>query len=581
VKANRVISKAALVAILACATPAACRWAGSRTAPVALEILAINDFHGNLEAPAGGNPRLRGVEAGGIEYLATHLRNAVASSRNAAIVSAGDLIGATPLLSSAFHDQPTIEAMNLLGLSMTAAGNHEFDEGTEELLRMQNGGCHPRDGCPAGPFGGASFQFLTANVVRKATGATLFPPYALREFGGVKVAFVGLTLQSTPTIVPATAAAGLDFRDEAGAVNDLVPQLAAQGVKAIVVLIHEGGVAAGGINECPGISGPIVDIVKRTSKEVDLFISGHTHQAYVCTIDGRPVTSSLSEGRVFAEIHAQLDPSTNDFKPGSFAINNRIVTRTVPKAADMTALIERYRPLVAPIANKVVGAIARDVTRTATPAGESALGRLIADAQLAATQPARLGGAKLAFMNGGGLRSDLLYAQVSAGEPAGAVTYGEAFAVQPFGNTLTTITLSGRQIKEALEQQFDNPAAGRHRILQVSDGFSYNYDTRLPRGGKVDAASMRLHGATVDLNAAYRVTVNSFLADGGDNFTVFVGGTDRLAGIVDIEALASYMSAAAAPISPSSPNRIRRIDLSPQDARQRKNFRSKSRTPVR
>jgi len=521
--------------------------------PIKVQLLAINDFHGNLEPPSGSSGRIGTTTAGGAEYLATHIRALEATNPFTVVVSAGDLIGASPLLSALFHDEPTIEAMNEIGLDLNAVGNHEFDDGADELLRMQNGGCHPVDGCRDGDaFGGAAFKFLAANVVRKDNGRTLFAPYQIRSFSGVKVAFIGMTLEGTPQIVTPSGIANLEFKDEADTVNALVPELKGKGVESIIVLLHEGGIPTGGYNECPGISGPIVDIAERMDDEVDAIISGHTHQGYNCVIDGTVVTSASSFGRLVTDIDLSIDRVTGDVT--QVAANNVIVTRDVARDAPITALIERYRELAAPYANRVIGSITTDVLRAQNSAGESSLGDVIADAQLFATAPADLGGAVAAFMNPGGIRADLIYAQTK-GEAPGEVTYEEAFTVQPFGNNLVTMSLTGAQIEALLEQQW---TSGSGRILQVSNGFSYVWDASRPPGDRVDPSSIWLNGVTIDPNASYRVTVNSFLADGGDGFTVLTHGTNRLGGVVDLDALEQYLRAFS-PVSPGPMDRIIRV----------------------
>ena len=523
---------------------------------VEVQILALNDFHGNLQPPAGSSGRVGTVDAGGAEYLATHVKALEATNRNTVVVSAGDLIGASPLLSALFHDEPTIEAMNQIGLDINAVGNHEFDEGADELLRMQNGGCHPTDGCLDGDgFAGADFEFLAANVVDEASGDTIFPPYTIRNYNGAKVAFIGMTLEGTPLIVSPSGVAGLQFNDEADTVNALVPRLKQMGVSAVVVLVHEGGLPASGsdINTCTGISGPIVDIVERMDPRVDLVISGHTHQAYNCVIDGIPVTSALSFGRLVTDIDMRVDRAKKEVT--SIAIQNKIVTRDVPKSPALTSLIDRYDAIAAPIANRDIGSITADITRANNAAGESALGDVIADAQLDATDDPGFGDAVAAFMNPGGIRADLTYAGSSAGEGDGNVTYGEMFTVQPFGNSLVTLTLTGTQIDTLLEQQFDNPSPGSNRILQVSDGFTYTWSQSAPTGSKVNISSISINGVPIDPSASYRVTVNSFLADGGDGFSVLLQGTNRLGGAVDTDALEAYF-AASSPVSPGPQNRI-------------------------
>ncbi|MGQ0680380.1 MAG: bifunctional metallophosphatase/5'-nucleotidase [Actinomycetota bacterium] len=549
---------------------------------VDVQLLSLNDFHGALEPPAGSAGRIGTVDAGGVEFLATHIKSLEAGVRHSRALSAGDLIGASPLLSALFHDEPTIEAMNLIGLDYNAVGNHEFDEGAEELVRMQEGGCHPVDGCVDGdPFAGADFEFLAANVLDQRPGKrqsklkellsrinpgigavqlgraenTFFPPYAIENFDGVKIGIIGMTLEGTPSIVTPSGIAGLRFLDEADTVNRLVPELKRRGVETIVVLLHEGGLPTGGFNECPGISGPIVDIVNRTDDEVDLFITGHTHTAYNCLIDGRPVTSAASNGRLVTDFDLTIDRVSREIT--TMKIDNKIVTRTVPKDGDQTSLLTKYKAIADPLANRVIGQITSDITRTATAAGETALGDVIADAQLAATAAADQGGAVIAFKNPGGIRSDLTFASSSVGEGDGNVTYGEAFTVQPFGNNLVTITLTGAQIDSLLEQQFNNPVVGQNRILQVSDGFSYSWSASAAAGSKVDPSSIKLNGVTISPATSYRVTVNSFLADGGDNFSLLPMGTNRLGGVVDTDALEAYF-VDNSPVPPGPANRITR-----------------------
>ncbi|HET6954617.1 MAG TPA: bifunctional metallophosphatase/5'-nucleotidase [Acidimicrobiales bacterium] len=533
--------------------------------PVQVQILGLNDFHGNLEPPAGSSGRIGTVNAGGAEYLATHVAQLEATNpRNTVVVSAGDLIGASPLVSALFHDEPTIEAMNHIGLDINAVGNHEFDEGTTELLRMQEGGCHPDDGCLDGDdFAGADFRFLAANVVSQDTGRTLFPPFAIKRFeANTNVAFIGMTLEGTPTIVTPEGVAGFDFLDEADTANALVARLQRHGVKNIVILLHEGGFPTGGFNECPGISGPIVDIVNRLDPEIDAVISGHTHQAYNCIINDIPVTSAASFGRVVTDMDVTIDRHTK--KITSITANNGIVTRDVPTDGFLTSLIARYKTISDPLAKRVIGTITADIRRAANAAGESALGDVIADSQLLATTPAELGGAQAAFMNPGGIRADLLFA-ASGAEGDGNVTYEEAFTVQPFGNSLVTMTLTGAQIETMLEQQFCGVNAVTSRVLQPSAGFTYSYDgaaigsADCATADAVDPATIALGGVPVDPAATYRVTVNSFLATGGDGFGVLNDGVDRLGGAVDLDALEGYFTANPGGVAPGPQNRITRL----------------------
>ena len=528
--------------------------AGGGAGEVHLRILAINDFHGNI---ATSSSSFGGV--GRVDYLAANLATAADGAENSVFVSAGDLIGGSPLISALFHDEPTIEAMNLMGLDINSVGNHEFDEGIAELLRMQHGGPHPVDGDLDGdPFAGADFQFLAANVIDDATGQTILPPYAIRDYQGVKVAFIGLTLEGTPGIVARSGVVGLTFQDEAETVNSLVPQLREEGIEAIVVLLHEGGFSDGGQNDCgSGLTGPIADITARLDDTVDLVIAGHTNDEFVCEIDGKWVTMADHSGRMFTVIDVTLDRTTKDLTVKT--INNvpNSPAGVTPDPA-LTALIDRYAMLSGPLANAVIGVTTTDITRQSNAAGESALGGVIADAQLAATRVADMGDAVVAFMNSGGIRDDIVFA-ASGSEADGEFTFGEGFAVHPFGNSLVTMSLTGAQIHTLLESQFDNPEPGSSRILQVSEGFSYTWDAAQPTGSKVDPASIAIDGRVVDPHASYRVTVNSFMAEGGDGYSVLADGSDRFGGALDLDALIAYF-VNTEEVAPGPQNRITRLN---------------------
>jgi 5'-nucleotidase len=531
-----------------------------------VQLLAINDFHGNLEPPTGSSGRLsvsptQTVDAGGAAYLATHIKQLREENSNTLTVGAGDLIGASPLISGLFHDEPTIESMNLLGLDVSGVGNHEFDEGVNELLRMQNGGCHPVDGCQDGtPFDGAFFQYLAANVFYAGTNTTILPPYEIKKIDNAKIAFIGLTLEGTPLIVTPAGVAGLEFRPEVATVNALVQKLRAEeGVRAFVVLIHQGGQQnapfANGfmdVNRCDNFTGDIKPIADALDPQVDLIISAHTHQPYICNFGGRYVTSASSFGRLITDIDLTIDHQTKDVK--AVTARNVIVTRNVTPDADQSALIAKYAGLSDPIKNRVVGSISADISRTVNSAQESALGDVIADAQLASTSPTDFGGAVVAFMNPGGIRADLV---CTTGSYPCDVTYGQLYSVQPFNNVMTVKTMTGQQIYNLLAQQFNNPSAGALRVLQVSTGFTYSYSFS-GTTGTITPGSVKIGGVAVDPLASYRVAMNNFLATGGDGFSEFNNGTDQLGGEIDLDALVTYFGKNS-PVGPGPQNRITRL----------------------
>ncbi|CCH22005.1 bifunctional metallophosphatase/5'-nucleotidase [Micromonospora lupini] len=530
--------------------------ADARPKPVDVTLLALNDFHGNLEPPSGSSGTIAGQTAGGVEYLATHLAElrAAAKKKNTITVAAGDLIGASPLLSAAFHDEPTIEALSMAGLDYASVGNHEFDEGAAELLRIQNGGCHPVDGCADGtPYRGAGFQYLSANAFKTATGRPLMAPYAIHKVQGVKVGFIGMTLEGTPQIVSQQGVAGLTFTDEAETANRYARELRRKGVQTIVVLLHEGGAQAttGGINDCVGMTGPIVDIANRMDPSIDVVVSGHTHQAYNCNINGKLVTSASSFGRLVTDIDLKIDRRTGDVL--SAAANNVVVTRDVAKDPKQTELINRYKTVLGPVAERQVGVTSQALTKTqetlfGTTLGESPLGNVIADAQLAATDDEQ--NAVAAFMNPGGVRADL---------DAGPVTYEEAFTVQPFANNLVTLDLTGAQLYCVLEQQF---VTGK--TLYPSSTVGYVVDPNGATGTVADPCSgtrvvrgsLTIGGTVVDTAATYRVTVNNFLSGGGDGFSALTAGTNQVTGQIDLDAFVAYLTAQS-PVSAPALDRIR------------------------
>lgn len=549
---------------------------------VDVQLLSFNDLHGNLEPPAGSagtvsekqaDGTVTSVPAGGVEYLATSLRNARKGHAYSVTAAGGDMVGASPLLSGLFHDEPTIEALNKIDLDVTAVGNHEFDEGATELARLQNGGCHPVEGCyeKGKKFKGADFPYLAANVTSEKTGKPILKPYTVWKKNGVKIGFIGVTLEGTPDIVTANGVKGLKFHDEIETVNKYAKELDRQGVKSIVALIHEGGAPAStSYNyDCDspgagdGISGPIVDIAKGISPKVDALVTGHTHQAYVCTVpdpSGKPrmVTSAASFGKLYTDTTLTYDLRTKDIVRTSVKSANHVVSRDQAKATDMTKLIARWNKLAAPIADKPQGWISADINGRGATTPELPLGDLIADAQLEGLAPADKGGAVVAFMNPGGIRADLVYA-ASGGEGDGVVTYGEAFTVQPFTNMMNVVDLTGAQLVAALQQQVSGSNEASPKILQISQGLTYTLDLTKSGADRVVAGTIRLNGEAIDPAKTYRVAMNEFLAGGGDGFAALGQGTNKLVGPSDLDVFNDYLAAhstATAPLAPPAADRI-------------------------
>ncbi len=559
------------------------RGKGGHKRTVDVQLLSFNDFHGNLQPPAGSSGQVtekqadgseKKVDAGGVEYLAGSLRTARKGNPYSVTAAAGDLIGASPLLSGLFHDEPTVEAMNKLDLDVTSVGNHEFDEGAKELARMQNGGCHPKDGCfeKGKKFKGADYPYLAANVTDEKTGKPILKPYWVWKHKGVKVGFIGVTLEGTPDIVSADGVKGLKFHDEIETVNKYAKILDKQGVKSIVTLIHEGGVPktqtynydcdSPGAGD--GISGPITTIAKGITPKVDVLVTGHTHNAYVCTIPdpaGKPrmVTSASSYGKLYTDTTLTYDRRTKDIVRTSVQSANHVVSREQAKAPDMTSLISRWDKLAAPVASKAVGHISADIPGRGAGVPESPLGDLIADAQLAHAKSVDPE-ADLALMNPGGIRSDLVF-KASGGEGDGVVTYGEAFTVQPFSNTVNLVDLTGAQLVTGLKQQVSGPNEASPKVLQISDGLTYTLDMAKTGADRVVADSIKLNGKAIDPAATYRVAMNSFLAGGGDGFAELGKGTKPLVGSDDLKALNDYLTANSSADKPIAPPKADRITI--------------------
>ncbi|MFI5620348.1 bifunctional metallophosphatase/5'-nucleotidase [Streptomyces sp. NPDC051567] len=576
-------------AMVAAALPAGAASGGggaAKSRTVDVQMLSINDFHGTLEPPQGSSGTVserqadgttKAIPAGGVEYLATSLREARKGHEYSVTAAAGDMIGGSPMLSGLFHDEPSIEALNKLGLNVSSVGNHEFDEGRTELRRMAYGGCHPVEGCfeYGKTFTGAAFPYLAANVTDEKTKRPMMSPTYVWKKGDVKIGFIGVTLEGTPDVVNGEGIKGLKFGDEVETINKYAAELNKQGVKSIVALIHEGGMPASGAYnyDCDtpgagaGISGAIVDIAKNVDAKVDALVTGHTHQAYACSIpdpagNPRTVTSAASVGRLYTDTKLTYDRTTKDIvrtPVSSPKPVNHVVGREQPKAADMTELIQRWNVLAAPVANRPQGFISADIPGRGSTAIEKPLGNLIADAQLAALAPADKGGAQLALMNPGGIRSDLAH-KASGAEGDGVVTYGESFTVQPFNNMMNVVDLTGAQLITTLQQQVSGATNGASpKILQVSKGFTYTLDMTRTGADRVLVDSVRLNGAPIDPAKSYRVAMNEFLAGGGDGFTVLKEHKNKLVGASDLDCFNAYLeqnSSETAPIAPPATDRI-------------------------
>ncbi len=534
---------------------------------VQVKLIAFNDFHGNLKpsgiripVPDASQPNGTRMEAaGGVEAFSALVGKLRAENKLNAVVSGGDMVGASPLLSALFRDEPTIEAMNLVGVDFHAVGNHEFDRGVAHLKNLQKGGCESDEkGSKAhcegrAPFTGAAFPFLAANVIEDATGKPLFPAYGVKEFDGVKIAFIGLTLRDTPEIVRPGGTRGTHFLDEVQTVNALVPEIRRQGIEAIVVLIHEGGSQTGGTNDCTDFRGSIKSIVERFDPAIQVVVSAHTHRFYVCDLAGKLTTSAGSFGALLTDIDLTLDRASG--KVVAKRARNLLVDAEGPKDPRFTPLLDLYTRLSAPLESRVVGKVSRPLVRRERSAAESELGNFIADAQLFGAAAADKGGAQIAFNNQTSLRGAITAAA------DGSVSYGTLFKVQPFQNDLVVMTLTGAQLKKVLEHQLGLAGPPTDRtLLDVSAGFSFTYDAAKPAGERVLADSMSLNGKMIDPAGKYRVVVNSFLAGGSEGHSTFAEGAERVVSVLDLDAVVSYLESHSPYTPPPLGSRIHRIN---------------------
>ncbi|MDO5740434.1 MAG: bifunctional metallophosphatase/5'-nucleotidase [Ornithinimicrobium sp.] len=533
----------------------------ARTVPV--QLLSFSDFHGHLSPEAltdkAGN--VFGV-FGGAAYLAGLVNQLstefVAQHKHALsyTVSSGDSIGGSTFASGLFHDEGTIEVLNAMDLTASAVGNHEFDEGVAELMRIVNGGNHPEDGQYLDqPYAGTSFPYLAANVVWKDSGETILPPYTIEKKNGIKVGFIGVVTDETPILVSPGGISQVTFLDETETLNKYAVELQAKGVQSIVALVHEGGydggAYSGAINEpdvnagCDTLTGPIVDINAGASSAIDVLLTGHTHNGFACLLpdpagNPRAVNGPGDWGRVLSETTFKVDRKTKDVIRASLAVENHLVLAdgSIAPDAQVQKIVDKWIAKAAVLAGQVIGTTTEDITGDASGdrGVETPMGDLLADAILWGTQES---GAQISFMNIGGVRGSFLVNDISNGEAAGEITYQEAYDVAPFGNLLVTLDLTGAQIEAVLNQQY-NPSKEKQLALGVSEGFSYAWDDATH---SVVPGSMTLDGVPVEAGQTYRVSTLSFLAEGGDGFTAFTGGTNLVGGPEDLANLVAYIKA--------------------------------------
>ncbi|MGL4306815.1 MAG: bifunctional metallophosphatase/5'-nucleotidase [Mycobacteriaceae bacterium] len=522
-----------------------------------LRLIAINGLHGTLAPPQGPAARVTRsdgavVEAGGAAYLAAYIKQLQEQTTHSLLYSVGDNVGASPLESGLFHDEPTINFLNSLGLAASAIGNSELDEGYSELLRLQHGGCHPQDGCNFDPqFSGSTFPLLAANLTR-ADGAPATMPFSINLVDGVPVGVIGVTPSDSPTLVAQSSIKGLSFGNEVETINRTADVLDFFGIKIITLLLHKpASVTPSGPNTCNNLAGPAKNIAEAVSPKIDVLFSADSQQQYNCTVTdpaGQPRTliQGSSNGRMISVVDTSINPTTGDVIRSQVSAFNQVVSRDIEPDQAAQAIVDAAIAKAAPLADRPIGITTSDLTRKPSASGETTIANLVAESHLYATTDA---GAQLALTNPGGVRADLLSSANPTGTPAGTVTYAHAYAVQPWGNTLRTISLTGAEIKMALEQQY-RPSPTTPFILGSSANLRYTVSESAPVGSKVSA--LMLNGIPLDLAASYRVTVNSFLAEGGDGFTTFTAGRDSVGSGIDTDALVAYINSANPIVAPDA-----------------------------
>ncbi|NVO67171.1 bifunctional metallophosphatase/5'-nucleotidase [Methanofollis tationis] len=522
-------------------------------APVHVQVLAVNDFHGQVSA----GQKLDCEAAGSAPVLASYLEAALVDDGAAATLIAlpGDVVGASPPESGLLLDEPTMLFFNALAedspggpYTMIATfGNHEFDKGTEELMRKIEGGngatniTHLVD-----PYPGSNMTFVSSNVLWEANGTPLVDPCVILDAGGVRIAFIGADTVETPTIQKQANLEGVVFEDEATSINRYVPEIQQAGVHAIVVLLHEGGEQEaydGPTGDGGTVTGRVTEIVAALDPDVDVVLSAHTHaftNAYLENAGKNPVlvTQAYSYSRAFADVDLFIDPVSGDIVEKSAEIVRAYADRPPGTTPDpeASAFLAAVEETVGPMTERIVTTAQADITREQTGAGECALGNLVADGQRAAM------GTEIAFVTTGSLRADIA---------KGNVTWGDLYAVQPFSSSVLSMTLTGAEVEDALERQWEAPLPPHN--LAVS-GLSYTYDDEKPAGERVTA--VLVNGTPIDPAANYTAAMVDFLAGGGDSYTVFTNGTDIVYGPVDVDALVSYMRTLPAPVEVRELTRI-------------------------
>ncbi|MGI5164008.1 bifunctional metallophosphatase/5'-nucleotidase [Spirillospora sp. CA-253888] len=525
--------------------------AAAEPAPVDVQLLATTDFHGYLrpyDDAANGQVKLPDgtvLKVGGAAYNAAHLKRLRAGERNSITFSAGDNFSGWPFEVDAFQDEPTVEVLNALGVRFSAAGNHELDVSPEFLKdHMMRGRCFGKvdvDSCftdsTGRRFKGAKFPFLSANIVDARTGRPVLRPYNVewvRGSGGrrVPVGFINLTAVETPT-GSTSYQPGLKALPLVETAAKYAAELRRKGVKAIVANVHEGGQADGaGFNGCNKPSGPVIDFARAATPDIDAIVTGHWHAGFNCRVpdpagNPRPVVEGLNHGRLISEIGLKIDPRTREVLREHTTAVNHPVTRDIAPDPAVAKIVDYWKARADRRTAEPVAEQTGDLTRTPNAHGESTLGDLAADVQLWTAGQSRKGRADLALVatkprkGSTALARDLPFAKGTApGDADGTITFGEAWSAYGYGNPVLTVTVTGEQIHQALEQQWQG---GRFAPLAVSRNVRYRYDAARPEGDRVDPEDVLVNGRPLDVRRDYRLAALAYTLIGADGYSAFTG----------------------------------------------------------
>ncbi|UXH44004.1 5'-nucleotidase C-terminal domain-containing protein [Rossellomorea vietnamensis] len=503
-------------------------FASSSTDPgeyISVQLLGVNDFHGQLETVRTRN----GKQVGGAEYLAAYLKKHRQENENTLLVHSGDMVGASSPVSSLMQDEPAVEWMNEVGFDIGTLGNHEFDEGTEEMFRLLDGGKHEK----TGTFEGAAFPYTAANVIDKKTGKTILPPYLIKEVDGVPIGFIGVVTTETKDIVLPSGIEEVEFTDEVTAINQSVKELKAKGVRSIVVLGH---VSASSNEDGTNPAQDAAEFAPRIDDEVDIIFGGHSHGFANTSVDGKLIVQSYSYGTAFSDVDLLIDRETKDIVNKQAAILSTYHDGILPDKK-IKQMVDSYSADKQMMLDQKMGQAEAPITKEKTASGERPIGNLIADSHRENMHT------DIAFMNPGGIRANL---------DEGELTWGDLYTMLPFGTNLVKLSLTGAEIKEALEQQW----TGNFQTIMQTSGLDYTYDKDAPPGHKVVAMTDR-DGNAIQPDQTYTVALTNYLATGGDGFTAFKKGNDSVEGPPTLDSFITYIIESGGSVAPPETGRIK------------------------